>query len=350
MTAFINDLIGSAHALIQAPMAGAQDAQLALAVSRAGGLGSLAAAMWSADQLRQQLTLIGEEFGQLVNVNFMCHEAPPPDAACEQAWRAVLAPYFAECGIDPLALTATPVRAPFSQVMCDVLAQYRPRVVSFHFGLPAADLLAQLRSWGAIVLSSATTLAEGLWLQERGVDAVIAQGLEAGGHRGMFLTHDVGTHRGTLPLVTELAQSLRVPVIAAGGISDAGGVAAAIAAGASAVQVGTAFLMCPQATTSAVHRAALQMRPAGATALTNLFTGRAARGVVNRLMRELGPVHNGAPRFPLAGNALAPLRQYAERQGRADFSPLWAGQNFADCREVDAGDLSRELVQGLYGG
>lgn len=347
MTASISDLLGSTHALIQAPMAGAQDAQLALAVSRAGGLGSLAAAMWSADQLRQQLTLIGEEFGQLVNVNFMCHEPPPPDAACEQAWRAALAPYFAECGIDPLAPFATPVRAPFSQVMCDVLAQYRPRVVSFHFGLPDADLLAQLRSWGAIVLSSATTLAEGLWLQERGADAVIAQGLEAGGHRGMFLTQDLGVHSGTLTLVAELVQSLRVPVIAAGGIGDARGVAAAIAAGASAVQVGTAYLMCPQATTSVVHRAALQTRPAGPTALTNLFTGRAARAIVNRLMRELGPLYSGAPRFPLAGNALSPLRQHAEQQGRADFSPLWAGQNFADCRVVDAGDLTRELVQGL---
>ena len=347
MTTSISELLGSTHALIQAPMAGAQDAQLALAVSRAGALGSLPAAMWSADQLGQQLALIGEEFGQLVNVNFMCHEVPPPDAAREQAWRAVLAPYFAERGVDPLAATATPVRAPFSQVMCDVLAQWRPRVVSFHFGLPAADLLAQLRSWGAIVLSSATTLAEGLWLQERGVDAVIAQGLEAGGHRGMFLTQDFGTQSGTLPLVAELVQSLRVPVIAAGGITDARGVAAAIAAGASAVQVGTAYLLCPQATVSAVHRHALQARPARATALTNLFTGRAARGIVNRLMRELGPLYSDAPRFPLAGNALAPLRQSAEQQGRDDFSPLWAGHNFADCRVVDAGDLTRELVRGL---
>lgn len=165
----------------------------------------------------------------------------------------------------------------------------KPPVVSFHFGLPSAELLAIVRSWGAIVLSSATTVAEARWLEAHGVTAVIAQGAEAGGHRGMFLTDDLHTQIGTLALVPQIVRAVRVPVIAAGGIADARGVAAALALGAAAVQVGTAYLLCPEATTSAVHRAALASDAARVTALTNVFTGRPARGIVNRAMRELGP-------------------------------------------------------------
>ena len=249
-----------------------------------------------------------------------------------------------ELGVEPTQAAAASGREPFTAQTAALLAEFKPAVVSFHFGLPAPELLALVRGWGAKIVSSATTVEEGLWLQERGVDAVIAQGLEAGGHRGMFLGTELSTQLGTMALLPQLTHKLRVPVIAAGGIADARGVAAAMALGAAGVQVGTAYLLCPQAGTSAVHRAALRSPASGHTALTNLFTGRPARGIMNRLMREQGPVGALAPAFPLAGAALAPLRSAAESQGSGDFSPLWSGQNASGCREVDAGLLTQELA------
>ena len=237
------------------------------------------------------------------------------------------------------------LRTPFSAEAAELLAEFKPAVVSFHFGLPAKELLARVRASGAKVLSSATTVEEARWLEAQGVDAIIAQGAEAGGHRGVFLTEDVTTQPGTLALVPQIARAVRVPVIAAGGIADAKGVAAAFALGAAGVQVGTAYLLCPEATTSAVHRAALKSEGARHTALTNLFTGRPARGIVNRLMRELGPMSAVPPAFPLATAAIAPLRAKAEARGSGDFSPLWSGQNASGCREVPAAQLTRELLR-----
>lgn len=228
--------------------------------------------------------------------------------------------------------------------MAEAIAEFRPPVVSFHFGLPSEELLARVKGWGAKILSSATTVEEALWLEARGVDAVIAQGFEAGGHRGNFLTEDLSSQVGTFALIPRIAQAVRVPVIAAGGISDARGVAAAMALGAAGVQVGTAYLLCVEATTSAVHRAALKSAAARLTALTNLFSGRPARGIMNRLMRELGPISAAAPAFPLAASAVAPLRAKAESLGSGDFSPLWAGQNTTGCKEIAAGLLTRELA------
>ena len=186
------------------------------------------------------------------------------------------------------------------------------------------------------MLSSATTVDEARWLEAHGVDAIIAQGLEAGGHRGMFLSDDVTTQIGTFALVPQIVAAVKVPVIAAGGIADANGVAAAMALGAAGVQVGTAYLLCPEATTSAVHRAALKSAAARHTALTNVFTGRPARGIVNRIMRELGPISAAAPEFPLATAAIAPAAREGREQGRGDFSPLWSGQNASGCREIPA--------------
>ena len=184
---------------------------------------------------------------------------------------------------------------------------------------------------------------EARWLEARGVDAVIAQGLEAGGHRGMFLSDDLCTQMGTLALVPQVVAAVKIPVIAAGGIADAKGISAAMALGAAGVQIGTAYLLCPEATTSAVHRAALESDRARLTAVTNVFTGRPARAIVNRIIRELGPMSRVAPAFPLAAPAIAALRAQAERLGRDDFSPLWAGQNASGCREISAADLTREL-------
>jgi nitronate monooxygenase len=337
-------LLGVPLPIVQAPMAGSQGSALAVAVSNAGGLGSLPGAMLGPDALRRELAAIRAQTARPFNVNFFCHAPPTPDAAREAAWRAALAPYYAEFGLDLAAIPAAPARAPFSRETADLLAEFRPPVVSFHFGLPDAALLAPLRGWGAKILSSATTVDEARWLEAQGVDAIIAQGLEAGGHRGMFLSTRLETQLGGIALWPQVVRAVRVPVIAAGGIADAAGVAAALALGAAGAQVGTAFLCCPEATTRPLHRAALAGEAARVTALTNVFTGRPARGIVNRLVRELGPISPLAPAFPLAATAAAPLRAAAEAIGHDGFSPLWAGQNVSGCRPVPAAQRLLELA------
>ncbi|ROH93024.1 nitronate monooxygenase [Stagnimonas aquatica] len=343
----LGELLGSKLPLIQAPMAGVQGSALAIAVARAGGLGSLPCAMLGAGQIAGEVAALRAAGLTAFNLNFFCHVPPAPDAAREAAWRAALAPYYAEFGIDPAGIAPGPGRAPFTAESAALVEALRPTVVSFHFGLPEPELLARVRASGARLLASATTLAEALWLQARGVDAVIAQGLEAGGHRGHFLSEDLSEQSGTFALLPPLVAALRVPVIAAGGIADARGVAAAMALGAAGVQIGSAYLLCPEATTSAVHRAALRAPSARHTALTNLYSGRPARGIVNRLMRELGPLSQLAPAFPLASTAVAPLRAKAEAAGSGDYSPLWAGQNLSGCREIGAAELTRELARGF---
>ena len=347
VTMRITHLLGLDLPIIQAPMAGVQGSALAVAVSNAGGLGSLPCAMLGPDVLRQELAAIRAQTDQPFNVNFFCHTPPEPDANREAAWRATLAPAYAEFGIDAASIPAGPGRRPFDAESAEILAEFEPPVVSFHFGLPSAELLARVRGWGAKVLSSATTVEEARWLEAHGVDAVIAQGLEAGGHRGHFLSDDLTRQMGTFALLPQVVAAVKLPVIAAGGIADATGVAAAMALGAAGVQVGTSYLLCPEATTSAVHRAALTGDAAHHTALTNLFTGRPARGIVNRFMRTFGPLNDAAPRFPLATAAVAPLRAEAERRGSGDFSPLWAGQHTGGCRPVPASQLTRELASKL---
>ena len=337
-------LLGIELPIIQAPMAGVQGSALAVAVSNAGGLGSLPCAMLDADAMRKELGAIRAQTVKPFNVNFFCHVPPVPDEEREAAWRATLGPYFAEFGIDASKIPSGPGRTPFNREAAEMLSEFRPAVVSFHFGLPSADLLALVRSLGAKILSSATTVDEARWLESHGVDAIVAQGLEAGGHRGIFLNDDLSTQIGTFALVPTMARAVRVPVIAAGGIADAAGVAAAMGLGAGGVQIGTAYLLCPEATTSAIHRAALKSEDAWTTVVTNVFTGRPARGIVNRLIRELGPVSAAAPAFPLAAAAVAPLRGRAESMGSGQFSPLWAGQNVSGCREVPAADLTRALA------
>lgn len=342
----LQQLLGIELPLIQAPMAGVQDSALAIAVSNAGGLGSLPCAMLGPDALRAELGKLRAQTPRPYNVNFFCHRPPAPDATREALWRQSLAHYYREFDIDPAAIPAGPGRLPFDAAAADLLAEFKPPVVSFHFGLPDDALLARVRSWGAKVISSATTVAEARWLEAHGADVIVAQGLEAGGHRGMFLTDDLTTQAGTMALLPQIVRAVRVPVVAAGGIADAAGVRAALALGAAGVQVGTAYLLCPEATSSALHRAALQSEAASHTALTNLYTGRPARGILTRLMREQGPMSHLAPAFPLATNAVAPLRARAEAAGSGDFSPLWAGQNVTGCRAVPAAQLTRELAGG----
>jgi nitronate monooxygenase len=337
-------LFGTALPILQAPMAGSQGSALAIAVSNAGGLGAMPSAVLDLAALRTELATIRDGTARPVNVNFFAHTPPEPDPERERAWRAALVPYYAEYGIDPATIPAGPGRTPFSAEAAELVEAFRPAVVSFHFGLPAPPLLARVRAAGAKIVSTATTVEEARWLEARGVDAIVAQGLEAGGHRGHFLSDDLSVQSGTFTLLPRIVRAVRVPVIAAGGIVDRRTAEAALALGASAVQVGTAYLLCPEATTSSVHRAAVQSEGGRHTALTNLFSGRAARGIVNRVMRELGALGDLPPAFPLASAALAPLRRKAEAQGRGDFSPLWAGQNVDECRAIPAADLTRAIA------
>ncbi len=340
----LTGLLGLELPVIQAPMAGVQAGALAAAVSEAGGLGSLPCALLTVEQMGREIEVIRARTSKPYNVNFFCHVPPEASDAREAAWRARLGAYYVEFGIDPAAIPPGPGRAPFTSEGADVLEAFRPPVVSFHFGLPDRTLLERVKSWGSKVMSSATTVDEAVWLEAHGVDMVIAQGLEAGGHRGMFLTRDLTTQVGTLALLPQVVAAVKVPVVAAGGIADAEGVAAAMALGAAGVQVGTAFLLCDEATTSALHRQALASEAARHTALTNVFTGRPARGIVNRVVRELGMMSPDAPEFPLATTAMAPLRARAEARGSGDFSPLWSGQNARGCRPGPAAAKLRELA------
>jgi nitronate monooxygenase len=340
----LQQLVGIELPIVQAPMAGVQGSALAVAVCDAGGLGSLPCAMFSPDDIRRELKAIKAQTGKPFNLNFFCHAPPNVDDEREASWRTALSPYYREYALNPASIVSGAGRAPFTADEADIVDEFRPAVVSFHFGLPPADLLARVKASGAKILSSATTVEEARWLEARGVDAIIAQGLEAGGHRGIFLTQDLSTQLGTFALLPQVVKNVKLPVIAAGGIADARCVAAALSLGAAGVQIGTAYLLCPEATTSAVHRAALKSEAARHTALTNLFTGRPARGIVNRFMRELGPIREAVPAFPLAVGAVMPLRARAESQGSGDFSPLWSGQNASGCREIPAAELTRELA------
>lgn len=340
----LKELLSIAHPIIQAPMAGAQGSAMAIAVSNAGALGSLPAAMLSPQALEQELSSIQAHTTFPYNVNFFCHTPAAVDPVREARWRQTLAPYYAEFGLELAQGGGGPNRAPFSQEVADLVERFKPPVVSFHFGLPDPALVSRVKRWGAKVMSSATTVDEARWLEAHGADIIIAQGVEAGGHRGMFLTDDVDTQIGTFALVPQVVQAVRVPVVAAGGIADAKGIAAALALGAVGVQLGTAFLLAPESTITAVHRQALLAAQGRTTALTNLYSGRPARGLKNRLMRELGPISPLAPPFPTASAALAPLRAAAEQRGDEAFSPLWCGQNPSGCQAAPAAEIIGRLI------
>ena len=335
--------IGIDLPVVQAPLAGAQDSALAIAVCRAGGLGSLPGAMLDGAALRREIAAVRAATDRPFNVNFSCHRVVAAEPAREAAWRRALAPSYRAFGLDVEAIPDAPLRTPFDAAAAAIVEETRPPVVSFHLGLPEPALLARVRATGALVMASATTLAEARWLEDRGVDAIVVQGLEAGGHRSHFLSDDLSLQAGLLALLPQVARAVRVPVVATGGIADAAGVAAVLALGAAAAQVGTAFLLCPEATTRAVHRAALAGDGACHTSITRVFSGGPARGIVNRAMRELDG-SDAIPRFPHATTAIAPLRAAAEARGSGDFSPLWCGQNASGCRTVDAGTLARSLA------
>lgn len=340
----ILDLFGIELPILQAPMAGASGAAMAIAVAKAGGLGALPCAMLNHAQVRAETDAFRSACQGPLNLNFFCHQPPQPAPEHDARWKQALKPYYDEVGADFEAPTPVSNRAPFDEQACCLVEELRPEVVSFHFGLPEASLLQRVKASGAKVLCSATTVEEAIWLAQQGCDAIIAMGYEAGGHRGMFLSRDITSQIGTLALVPQVADAVQVPVIAAGGIGDHRGLLAALALGASAVQVGTAYLFCPEAKVSAAHRRALDTASASDTALTNLFTGRPARGINNRIMREFGPMSPLAPSFPLAGGALMPLRAITDPQGNSDFSNLWAGQALRLGRHMGAEALTRDIA------
>ena len=341
----ILDLFGIETPILQAPMAGAQGSAMAIAVSEAGGLGALPTAVLGAAQLETEIAAIRAATKQPFNLNFFCHKPPRVDADASARWIAALRPAYDALGIAPPAPGGEPGRAPFDDALCRVVEAHKPPLVSFHFGLPEDSLLKRVRATGAKIISSATTVAEAKWLEARGVDAIIAQGAEAGGHRGIFLSDDVAMQPGTFALVPQAADAVRVPVIAAGGIGDARGIAAALTLGASAVQLGTAYLFCPEATIPPLHRVALSNVADDQTALTNVFTGRPARAIANRIVREIGPLSREAPEFPLAAAAIFPIRQAAEKQGSADYMQLWSGQAARLGRMMPAGALTQALTR-----
>jgi len=339
------DLIGIDLPIIQAPMAGANGSAMAIAVSEAGGLGSLPCAMLDAAKVRAEIGVIRQQTAKPVNVNFFCHKPAVTDPDRDAAWKRHLSTYYEELGLDTSASAPAASRAPFDEAMCEIVEDLKPEVVSFHFGLPENPLLGRVKAAGCCVLASATTVEEARWLEDRGCDAVIAQGYEAGGHRGMFLTDDIATQAGTFALVPQVVDAVKVPVIAAGGIADGRGVAAAFALGAAGAQIGTAYLFTPESLISDLHRTALGAARDDGTALTNLFSGGPARGLMNRVMREIGPMSDMAPSFPTAGGALAPLKAAAEDRGASDFTSLWSGQAAGLCHETGAGDLTRQLAE-----
>jgi len=330
-------LTGAEHPIVQAPMAGAAGTALCIAAIKGGALGSLPCGMLSPEEMQAQVAEVRAAGEGPINLNFFCHSMP--EAADDTAWRALLAPYYAEYGVE--AGNGGAMRLPFDAAMCAAVEAVRPEVVSFHFGLPAAPLLARVKASGAIVLGNGTSVEEARWLEARGADAIIAQGFEAGGHTGRFLGGDPAEALGLFALVPQVADAVPVPVIAAGGIADGRGIAAAFALGASAVQIGTAYLACPESAISAPHRAAIATEP---TLFTNLLTGGLARGVAGRLVRELGPVRDEAPPYPLAAAPLAPIRKAAEARGEYGFGPLWAGQAGRLARAIPAEQLTRTLA------
>jgi nitronate monooxygenase len=325
-------------------MAGAALSEMVVAVSEAGGLGSLACALLSVEQARKELESIRRRTSRPINANFFSQRPPREDPARLLNWRKHLDRYYLQLNVDENAPVPTPARAPFDDKMCDLVAEFHPEVVSFHFGLPDKNLLRRARETGAKILSSATSVTEARWLEDQGCDAIIAQGFEAGGHRGVFLTEDVATQVGTMALVPQVVDAVKVPVIAAGGIADARGIVAAFALGAAAVQIGTAYLRCPEARINPLHRQALKNVKDDETAITNVFTGRPARAIVNRFMREVGPMSELPPEFPLPAGALAPLRAKAEAAGSVDFTPLWSGQAARLGRELPAAELTKRLT------
>ena len=339
--------LGIDHPIIQAPMVGVSTPHLAAAVSNAGGLGSIGIGVSSAAQARDSIADTRALSRRPFNVNLFAHRPAVADAGREAAWLAHLQPFFAEFGTAPPAS----LREIYASNVTDaatlaVLLETRPEVVSFHFGIPPADWMTALRSAGIVLLACATTPQEAAHIERAGFDAIVAQGAEAGGHRGVFDDAGVDPLLGTMALVRLVVRQSRLPVIAAGGIMDGAGIAAAMRLGASAVQMGTAFVLCPESSANAAYRAALASDRAGHTQITAAISGRPARGLVNRMHTEVGgPSAPAIPDYPIAYDAAKALHAAASARGNHDFAVQWAGQGAPLARQMPAAELVATLVE-----
>lgn len=338
------DLLNIEIPIVQAPMAGSDSVTLARSVSSVGALGSLACALLGPDGVRDSMRALRHEMERPFNLNFFCHAMEPPDAAATERWKAFLRPHYERWGLNIETVPETRLRMPFDDEMCAVVEDLKPEVVSFHFGLPVSSLVDRLRRAGIRIVSSATSVREAVWLESRGCDAIIAQGIEAGGHRAMFLETDVAAQTGLIALLPQVVDAVSIPVIAAGGISDARGIVAAFALGASGVQLGTAYLFCPEANVSPLYRGALAHATDNGTAVTNLFSGRPARGILNQYLHESGPMSGLVPPFPYAATLVAPLRAASERAGSAAYMQMWAGQAAGIVTSLPAAEFTRKLA------
>jgi nitronate monooxygenase len=338
------DLLQLEIPIIQAPMAGSDSIALARTVSSTGALGSLACALLSADEIRQAAQSIRHNMPRPFNLNFFCHTMEPPDSVSKARWKTFLRAHYERFALDIDAVPETRLRLPFDDEVCEVVEEVLPKVVSFHFGLPAPRLMDRLKKRGIRLLASATTVNEAVWLEDHGCDAIIAQGFEAGGHRAMFLETNVAAQVGLFALLPQVVDAVSVPVIAAGGVADARGIVAAFALGASGVQMGTAYLFCPEATISPLYRRALEGATDTGTAITNLFSGRPARGLVNRYLDEAGLLSEAVLSFPYAATLVTPLRVASEKTGSLDYMQLWAGQAARLADALPADELTRKLA------
>jgi nitronate monooxygenase len=335
------DLVGTEHPIVQAPMANVAGVDLCIAAARAGALGSLPCGMIAPEHVREQVAQVRNAVSAPINLNFFCFAMPPPTD--DSAWRRLLRPYYAEFGITEPQATA--LRVAFDEDYCAIVEELKPEVVSFHFGLPGPELMERVRATGAVIMACATTVAEALFLQQRDVDAIIAQGFEAGGHSGRFLGSRPDEALGLIALVPQIVDLVSVPVIAAGGIADGRGLAAALALGASAVQVGSAYLQCPECFLPEGHKLMLRR---GRTVMTNIYSGGLARAVPGRLIEEIGAIVDVAPPYPLAGAISLPLFRAALEQGDYEFMPSLAGQNACLGYDLPAEDLTRQLAADAF--
>ena len=337
-------LLGIRYPIIQAPMAGTATVALAAAVSNAGGLGSLGLGNSDVELARQQIQALKQATAAPFNVNFFCHQAQATDLDGEQSWLTKLEPYFAEFGA-PAPQTLAPAYPSFNDnaAMLAMLLVERPAVVSFHFGLPNAASITALKAAGIKLLGCATRVGEARAIIAAGLDGIIAQGVEAGGHRGVFNPAE-DIELGLFGLLQLLKRQCPLPIIAAGGIMNGQGIAQVINMGASAAQLGTAFILCPESNASQDYRVHLGSAQAYHTGITSVISGRPARGLINRWHQELATHAQDLPAYPTAYSAAKALHKAASQQGSHDFAPYWAGQGAPLARALPAAQLMAQLV------
>lgn len=333
--------------VVQAPMAGTATPELAAAVSSAGALGSLGLASSTVDEARQAIRHTRELTSAPFNANFFCHRPARPDPTRETVWLRYLAPLFAEFDAEPPKALAAPYPSFLENTaMQDMVLEERPAIVSFHFGVPPADVITRYKEAGIVLMATATKLSEAQAIEEAGLDFVVAQGWEAGGHRGVFIPDDHDRELTTMSLLTLLGQRCKLPIIAAGGIMDGAGIRAVRRLGACAAQMGTAFVACPESAASDAYRQALISRDALHTQFTATVSGRPARIIKGRIHKEIDtPGRPILPDFPICYSAAKALQRVAAEKGNHDFASHWAGQGAPLSRSMPAAELVRVLME-----